>query len=81
VVLGKGKPSEIRETSGLLVETVEKKPGLLRSRSYIGDASKVVVQGAGLKQGYLGRPATFKIEAKDAGKYFKTLFFLYLILL
>ena len=64
---GKGKQSEIKELSGLFVETTEKKPGLLRSKSFMGDASKVVVQGAGLKKGYVGRAATFTIDVKDAG--------------
>ena len=64
---GRGKPSEVKENSGLYVETTEKKPGLLRSKSFMGDVSKVVVSGAGLKKGFVGRAANFNIEIKDAG--------------
>jgi len=71
ISIGKGKPAEMKETSGLLVDTVEKKPGLLRSKSFIGDATKVVIQGAGLKKGFLGRAANFTIEVKDAGNFSK----------
>lgn len=68
-VVGRGIPSDMRETSGLYVETVEKKPGTAKSRVFHGDASKVVVQGAGLKKGYLGRNGTFTLELKEAGQY------------
>lgn len=60
--------SDMRETSGLYVETVEKKPGSAKSRVFHGDASKVSVQGAGLKKGYLGRNGTFNLELKEAGQ-------------
>jgi len=49
------------------VETVEKKPGLSRARSFQGDASKVLIQGTGLKKGFVGRAGTFTLDVKDAG--------------
>lgn len=68
VVVGKGKASDLRELSGMQFETTEKKPGLLRSKSFVGDAGKVIVQGPGLKKGFLGRAANFTIDVKDAGQ-------------
>jgi filamin len=68
VVLGSGKASEMRELSGLYVETVEKKPGLSRAKSFMGDASKVIIQGTGLKKGFIGRAATFSLDVKEAGQ-------------
>lgn len=65
---GKGKPSDILETSGLFVETVEKKPGSSKSKRFHGDATKVIAQGNGLKKGYPGRAGTFTLDVKDAGK-------------
>jgi len=49
------------------VETVEKKPGLSRAKSFQGDASKVIIQGTGLKKGFVGRAGTFSLDVKDAG--------------
>lgn len=68
VIVGQGKASEIRETSGLYVETVEKKPGLARTKSFQGDASKVVIQGTGLKKGFIGRVGNFSLDVKEAGQ-------------
>lgn len=68
IVTGSGRGSDIRESSGLYVETVEKKPGGSKSRVFHGDASKVHVQGTGLKKGHIGRPGTFNIDLKDAGQ-------------
>ena len=56
------------EISSLYVETVEKKPGATKAKRFHGDASKVVVQGPGLKKGFPGRPATFSLDCKDAGQ-------------
>jgi filamin len=64
---GKGKASDINEVSSLYVETVEKKPGVSKAKRFHGDASKVVVQGAGLKKGFPGRPCAFSLDCKDAG--------------
>jgi len=50
------------------IETVEKKPGLSRSKSFIGDASKVIIQGTGLKKGFIGRASTFTLDFKEAGE-------------
>jgi filamin len=67
-IIGKGKVSDVKETSGLYVETTEKKPGLLRSKSFMGDASKVYLTGPGLKKGFCGRAANFSVDIKDAGQ-------------
>jgi filamin len=64
---GKGKPSQIKETSALVVETVEKKPGAAPKKKFVGDASKVVAKGNGLQKAFMGRPATFTVDTKDAG--------------
>lgn len=73
VVTGKGKVSDIMEISSLYVETVEKKPGASKQKRFHGDASKVVVQGPGLKKGFPGRPSTFSLDCKDAGQALLTL--------
>jgi len=51
----------------LNVETVEKKPGLSKAKSFQGDANKVIIQGTGLKKGFVGRAGTFTLDVKDAG--------------
>ena len=66
-VVGSGKPAEMRQTSALYVETVEKKPGLSKVKSFQGDASKVLIQGTGLKKGFVGRAGAFTLDVKDAG--------------
>ncbi len=65
---GKGKASDIRETSGLVVETVEKVPGKSAGKRFSGDASKVVVTGNGLKKAFANRASQFNIDVKDAGE-------------
>ena len=65
--VGSGKAAEIRQQSGLFVETVEKKPGLSKVKSFQGDASKVIIQGTGLKKGFVGRAGAFTLDVKDAG--------------
>lgn len=67
-VTGKGKPSQIKENSALVVETVEKKPGEAPKKKYVGDASKVVAKGNGLQKAFAGRPATFTVDVKGAGQ-------------
>ena len=64
---GSGKAAEVRQLSGLFVETVEKKPGLSKAKSFQGDATKVLIQGTGLKKGFVGRASTFTLDVKDAG--------------
>ena len=56
------------EISSLYVETVEKKPGATKAKRFTGDASKVVIQGPGIKKGFPGRPSQFNLDCKDAGK-------------
>lgn len=65
MLAGRGKASEMEETTTMYIEAVEKKPG--KSKQFHGDASKVVVAGAGLKKAFVGRPSTFTIDIKDAG--------------
>jgi hypothetical protein len=64
---GAGKPSDIAVSSSLFVETVEKKPGATKTKRFVGDASRVVAQGNGLKKGFSGRPSVFTLDVKDAG--------------
>jgi len=71
-VVGSGKPAEMRQTSALYVETVEKKPGLSKVKSFQGDASKVLIQGTGLKKGFVGRAGAFTLDVKDAGIALRT---------
>jgi filamin len=68
VVTGTGKASDIIISSSLFVETVEKKPGATKTKRFVGDANRVVAQGNGLKKGFVGRPATFTLDVKDAGQ-------------
>ena len=62
---GKGKTSNISETSTISVETTEKKGGT--TKHFHGDASKVVLNGTGMKKGFMGRPSNFTIDVKNAG--------------
>lgn len=73
IVTGEGKKSEITESSGLFVETVEKKPGESKVKRFHGDAAKVVAQGNGLKKGFHGRAATFTLDVKEAGQALLTM--------
>ena len=67
VCSGTGKASSVRETSNLVIETVEKKPGAKVKHRFVGDASKVVAKGNGLKKAFAGRAANFSVEVKGAG--------------
>jgi len=67
-VTGSGKKGDIKETSSIFVETVEKKPGVVSVKKFHGQASRVVATGNGLKKGFSGRPATFSLDFKDAGQ-------------
>lgn len=67
-VTGKGTPSQIKESSTLVVETVEKKPGGSTKKKFVGDASKVVAKGNGLQKAFCNRPATFTVDTKGAGQ-------------
>jgi len=73
LVVGSGKEAEVRQLSAMYVETVEKKPGLSKAKSFQGDASKVIIQGTGLKKGFVGRAGTFTLDVKDAGQQLCTL--------
>lgn len=67
-VTGTGRKSDINETSALVVETEEKKPGSSAKKRFEGDASKVVAKGNGLKKTFLGRMSNFTIDTKGAGQ-------------
>uniref|UniRef100_A0A0B7AYU4 Uncharacterized protein n=1 Tax=Arion vulgaris TaxID=1028688 RepID=A0A0B7AYU4_9EUPU len=68
-VTGTGrKPSPVVEQSSMIVETVEKKAGAgSKNKKLRGDASKVVVKGAGLKKAFANRALNFTVDVKDAG--------------
>jgi len=66
-VTGQGKKSDIIEHSVLAVETVEKKPGKVSKKKFVGDASKVVAKGNGLQKAFCNRMATFNVDTKGAG--------------
>lgn len=68
IISGAGKKGEINEVSSIFVETVEKKPGVVNVKRFVGDASRVVANGNGLKKGFSGRAATFTLDFKDAGQ-------------
>lgn len=65
------KPSPLNETTSMVVETVEKRPGAKSLRRFRGDASKVNVRGPGLKKARCNQTQTFTIDVKDAGKYYQ----------
>ncbi|XP_052265611.1 filamin-A-like isoform X1 [Dreissena polymorpha] len=68
VISGTGrKPSPILEQSSMVVETVEKKPGMKASRRFRGDASKVVASGPGIKKAFLNRAQNLTLDVKEAG--------------
>jgi len=72
-VTGPGKKGDINETSSIFVETTEKKPGVVSTKRFHGDAKRVVASGNGLKKGFSGRPATFNLDFKDAGQALLTM--------
>lgn len=67
-VTGQGKKSDIKESSILVVETVEKKPGKTPKKKFVGDASKVVAKGNGLQKAFCNRLANFNVDTKGAGQ-------------
>jgi len=73
VVTGAGKKGDINEVSSIFVETTEKKPGVVSTKRFHGDAKRVVANGNGLKKGFSGRAATFTIDFKDAGQALLTM--------
>ena len=66
--LGRGKASDMTETSSLVVETVAKKEGKQTTKKFHSDASKVMAKGNGLKKAFMNRPATYNIDVKGAGE-------------
>jgi len=66
-VTGSGKMSDVTEISSIAIETVEKKPGQAPKKKFVGDASKVVVKGTGLKKLFINRPATITVDVAGAG--------------
>jgi filamin len=68
---GKGKSSDLRQTSTIHIQAVEKKPAAGKPKVFHGDASKVVMQGTGLKKGFIGKLGNFTLELKDAGSLYQ----------
>eukprot|EP00914_Ancora_sagittata_P029586 GHVO01058605.1.p1 GENE.GHVO01058605.1~~GHVO01058605.1.p1 ORF type:complete len:718 (-),score=101.87 GHVO01058605.1:417-2570(-) len=69
VITGAGRPSDIIEHSGLAVETVEKTAGeQKKTKTFKGDATKVVAKGNGLKKAFSGSAGNFTIDVKGAGQ-------------
>jgi len=66
-VTGTGKTPDLTETSSLAIETTDKKPGQVTKKKFIGDASKVVVKGTGLKKLFANRPGTITVDVAGAG--------------
>ncbi|KAL8592277.1 hypothetical protein ACOMHN_036911 [Nucella lapillus] len=63
------KASAIKETSSMVIETVEKKAGAGgKIRRFRGDASKVAAKGQGLRKAFTNRLQTFILDVKDAGE-------------
>lgn len=73
IVSGAGKKGDIKEVSSIFVETTEKKPGVVSTKRFHGDAKRVVANGNGLKKGFSGRAATFTLDFKDAGQALLTM--------
>ncbi|ESN96655.1 hypothetical protein HELRODRAFT_189327 [Helobdella robusta] len=63
---GIGRTIDAKETSTIQVQAQEKKPGATR-KTLRGDSSKVIVQGPGLKKGFISRVGTFTLDFKEAG--------------
>lgn len=51
----------------MVVETVEKKPGAVSKKRFVGDASKITAKGPGLKKAFVNRPANFTVDVAGAG--------------
>jgi len=73
IVSGAGKKGDINEVSSIFVETTEKKPGVVSTKRFHGDAKRVIANGNGLKKGFSGRAATFTLDFKDAGQALLTM--------
>lgn len=69
---GAGTPAAFSEQSQVVVETVTKTSTTQKFAAVprvASDASKVVIQGAGLKNAYVNKEATFTVNASNAGKW------------
>lgn len=72
VVTGRGRKSDYTQTSSLVIEATEKKPGQSKIKRFTGDASKVQAAGPGLKKAFVNKPSNFTIDVKNAGECFST---------
>uniref|UniRef100_A0A0B7BJW7 Calponin-homology (CH) domain-containing protein n=1 Tax=Arion vulgaris TaxID=1028688 RepID=A0A0B7BJW7_9EUPU len=67
---GQGQPSAMQEHASVVVETVTKTSTTTRVsgiQRFTSDASKVVAKGPGLTKATRGVPATFTLDASNAG--------------
>ena len=52
-----------------MIETLEKKPGMVAAKKFHGDASKVTLKGLGLKKAFQNRVAVINVDVTGAGGY------------
>ncbi|XP_052780237.1 filamin-A-like isoform X2 [Mya arenaria] len=67
---GQGKPSGFQEQASVVVETVTKTSSMSKFASFapfVSDASKVTVEGNGLKKGFRNKQCTFNVDCSHAG--------------
>ncbi|XP_053377764.1 filamin-A-like isoform X5 [Mercenaria mercenaria] len=67
---GQGKPSGFQEQASVVVETVTKTSSMSKFASFmpfVSDASKVTVEGNGIKKGYRNKQCTFNVDTSQAG--------------
>ncbi|KAL4226921.1 hypothetical protein ACF0H5_014899 [Mactra antiquata] len=67
---GQGKPTGFQEQASVVVETVTKTSSMSKFASFPpfkSDASKVTVEGNGLKKGYRNKQCTFNVDTSQAG--------------
>ena len=50
-----------------MIETLEKKPGMVAAKKFHGDASKVTLKGLGLKKAFQNRAAVINVDVTGAG--------------
>ena len=71
-ILGQGKPSGFQEQASVVVETVTKTSSMSKFAHFppfVSDASKVTVDGNGVKKGFRNKQCSFNVDTSQAGKY------------
>ena len=69
---GQGKPTGFQEQASVVVETVTKTSSMSKFASFApftSDASKVTVEGNGIKKGFRNKQCTFNVDCSHAGTY------------